>query len=221
MDKHGRIDALVNNSGIMPIAPIAALEVEEWDRRGHHPAHGAGFLTWRARPATRRSRKERNAASNGARGRISGDARCAFSACLLGPDACRAAAWRWWFPGCSCDFSCRPKPKQRNVRWRSLVFSTGDVDGKMATASRPGLSGKTEIEAADDFNLGTPTVINSATFTGLVTGNGSTVGTIDVEIYRVFPNDSDVGRTSGTPTFSTPNVPTRVNSPSRRGLSCP
>src|SRR5436305_12588667 len=35
-----------------------------------------------------------------------------------------------------------------------------------------------------------------------------------VEIYRVFPNDSDVGRTSGPPTFSTANVPTRVNSPS-------
>ena len=26
--------------------------------------------------------------------------------------------------------------------------------------------------------------------------------------YRVFPNDSDVGRTSGPPTFSTPQVPT-------------
>jgi hypothetical protein len=35
-----------------------------------------------------------------------------------------------------------------------------------------------------------------------------------VEIYRVFPADSNVGRTSGPPTFSTPNVPTRVNSPS-------
>jgi hypothetical protein len=34
-----------------------------------------------------------------------------------------------------------------------------------------------------------------------------------VEIYRVFPNDSDVGRTSGPPTFSTDRVPTRVNSP--------
>ena len=32
IDKHGRIDAIVNNSGIMPIAPMAALEVEEWDR---------------------------------------------------------------------------------------------------------------------------------------------------------------------------------------------
>ena len=37
---------------------------------------------------------------------------------------------------------------------------------------------------------------------------------VRVEIYRVFPNDSDVGRTSGPPTFSTPQVPTRVNSPS-------
>jgi NADP-dependent 3-hydroxy acid dehydrogenase YdfG len=31
-DKHGRIDVMVNNSGIMPIAPMAALKVEEWDR---------------------------------------------------------------------------------------------------------------------------------------------------------------------------------------------
>jgi hypothetical protein len=30
----------------------------------------------------------------------------------------------------------------------------------------------------------------------------------------VFPSDSNVGRTSGAPTFSTPQVPTRVNSPS-------
>jgi hypothetical protein len=37
---------------------------------------------------------------------------------------------------------------------------------------------------------------------------------VRVEIYRVFPNDSDVGRTSGPPTFSTSQVPTRVNSPS-------
>jgi NADP-dependent 3-hydroxy acid dehydrogenase YdfG len=31
-DRHGRIDAIVNNSGIMPIAPMAAIKVEEWDR---------------------------------------------------------------------------------------------------------------------------------------------------------------------------------------------
>lgn len=35
-----------------------------------------------------------------------------------------------------------------------------------------------------------------------------------MEIYRVFSKDSDVSRTSGAPTFSTSQVPTRVNSPS-------
>jgi NADP-dependent 3-hydroxy acid dehydrogenase YdfG len=32
MEKYGRIDVIVNNSGIMPIAPMAALKVEERDR---------------------------------------------------------------------------------------------------------------------------------------------------------------------------------------------
>jgi hypothetical protein len=86
----------------------------------------------------------------------------------------------------------------------------------LATASRPASPGKIEIESADDFNLSTPTQITSATFTGLLpTGVAlSSVGEIQIEIYRVFPKDSDIGRTSGAPTFSTVNVPTRVNSPS-------
>jgi hypothetical protein len=92
-------------------------------------------------------------------------------------------------------------------------FSTGDPDGLMATASRPDSAGNFEIETGDDFVLTTTTSITSATFTGLLTGDGS-VSNVRVEIYRVFPNDSDVGRTNGSPTFSTPNVPTRVNSPS-------
>jgi len=29
----GRVDVLINNAGIMPIAPIEALKVEEWDRQ--------------------------------------------------------------------------------------------------------------------------------------------------------------------------------------------
>jgi len=32
IDKYGRIDVIVNNAGIMPIAPMAALKVDEWDR---------------------------------------------------------------------------------------------------------------------------------------------------------------------------------------------
>jgi hypothetical protein len=98
----------------------------------------------------------------------------------------------------------------------SLLFSTGDPDGKMASASRPASAGKFEIESADDFVLTSPTSITSATFTGLVTGSTpiTSIGEVRVEIYRVFPTDSDVGRTSGPPTFSTAQVPTRVNSPS-------
>lgn len=32
LNEHDRIDVMVNNSGIMQIAPMAALKVEEWDR---------------------------------------------------------------------------------------------------------------------------------------------------------------------------------------------
>jgi hypothetical protein len=87
----------------------------------------------------------------------------------------------------------------------SFFFSTGDVDGKMATASRPSSGGKIEIESADDFVLGTPMDITSATFTGLLTGDVS-ISRVVVEIYRVFPKDSTVPPSG--------NVPTRVNSPS-------
>jgi hypothetical protein len=96
-----------------------------------------------------------------------------------------------------------------------FFFSTGNPDGKIGTASRPGGAGVTETESADDFVTTSPTtLITSASFTGLFVGATYTdVTSIDVEIYRVFPNDSDTSRTSGPPTFSTPQVPTRVNSP--------
>ena len=94
-----------------------------------------------------------------------------------------------------------------------FFFSTGNPDGKLGAASRPSGGGAFEIESADDFVLANQTTINSATFTGLVPA-GSAVGSVVVEIYRVFPQDSVVGRTSGPPTFSTLQVPTRVNSPS-------
>ena len=95
----------------------------------------------------------------------------------------------------------------------SLLFSTGDPNGLMASASRPGGGATFEIETADDFVLLSQTSITSATFTGLIPSQAS-VQDVVVEIYRVFPKDSDVTRTSGPPTFSTTQVPTRVNSPS-------
>jgi hypothetical protein len=97
-------------------------------------------------------------------------------------------------------------------------FSTGLPDGKIATISSPANAhtSQVEYESADDFAVNTETKIQHASFTGLLTGGATLkdVSNLDVEIYRVFPNDSDVGRTSGPPTFSTGNVPTRVNSPS-------
>src|SRR5579884_902152 len=97
-----------------------------------------------------------------------------------------------------------------------FTFSTNDPDGRMASASRPESTGKFEIESADDFVLASSTVLNHATFTGLLTGGAgvSDIGQVIVEMYRVFPNDSNVARTNGPPTFSTSQVPTRVNSPS-------
>jgi NADP-dependent 3-hydroxy acid dehydrogenase YdfG len=32
VDSFGRVDVMVNDAGIMPIAPLAALKVGEWDR---------------------------------------------------------------------------------------------------------------------------------------------------------------------------------------------
>jgi len=98
----------------------------------------------------------------------------------------------------------------------TFVFSTGNPDGLMATAVRPDSPGKFEIEAGDDFVLTQQTLITGASFTGLIPSGASTsnISNVVVEVYRVFPADSDVNRTSGPPIFSTANVPTRVNSPS-------
>jgi hypothetical protein len=75
----------------------------------------------------------------------------------------------------------------------------------MAAASRPDSAGVFEIETGDDFSLGTKTAVTGAGFTGLIP-DGSMIEGVTVEIYRVFPLDSD--------TVRTPLVKTRVNSPS-------
>jgi hypothetical protein len=90
-----------------------------------------------------------------------------------------------------------------------FFFTTGNPDGRIGVASRPESAdlSKNEIEAADDFILTQQTLLYGAIFTGLMPPNFSLtdIGQINVEIYRVFPNDSDTTRT--------PNVPTRTNSP--------
>ncbi len=96
-----------------------------------------------------------------------------------------------------------------------ILVNTGNPDGLIGMGSRPSSTGKIETEAADDFILSNPlTSVTNGSFTGMLTGTSPTIDQVRVEIYRVFPNDSDVARTSGPPTFSTDRVPTRVNSPS-------
>jgi hypothetical protein len=93
-----------------------------------------------------------------------------------------------------------------------FFFSTGEPDGRMATASRPGSPSLQEIEAADDFLLTQETLIRQATFTGLLPAGtvADDVTEVVVEIYRVFPNDS-----ANPPDL---RVPTRNNSPSDNAL---
>jgi hypothetical protein len=89
-----------------------------------------------------------------------------------------------------------------------FFFSTGTPDGLIATLSRTASPGKLETETADDFTTTAPTVINSATFTGLLVGGATPANVLNVEIelYHVFPVDS-VNPPDG-------RVVTRTNSPS-------
>jgi hypothetical protein len=93
------------------------------------------------------------------------------------------------------------------ARINALSFSYNNdfPNNLIGTASRPESTGKIEIESADDFLLNSPTNITSATFTGLLP-SGFSIQNVRVEIYRVFPKDSNTART--------PNVLTRMNSPS-------
>ena len=91
----------------------------------------------------------------------------------------------------------------------ATIYNNLTPNNMMAIATRPSSPGVFEIEAGDDFLLGSQTSITSASFVGLlVPGTGGTpaISEIVAEMYRVFPLDSNATRT--------PNVPTRVNSPS-------
>ena len=89
---------------------------------------------------------------------------------------------------------------------QTFTYNNDFPNNLIGTASRPESPGKIEIESADDFLItSSPTRITGATFTGLIPA-GATIDDVRVEIYRVFPNDSN--------TVRTPNVVTRLNSPS-------
>jgi hypothetical protein len=96
------------------------------------------------------------------------------------------------------------------ARINAIPFSYNNdfPNNLIGTASRPESTGKIEIESADDFLVNVRTNITSATFTGLLPSGFeiSDILNVRVEIYRVFPNDSDTMRTI--------NVLTRMNSPS-------
>lgn len=89
------------------------------------------------------------------------------------------------------------------------IYNNLTPNNLMAIATRPDVGVPFEIEAGDDFILGSRTTINAASFTGLLvpgTGGIPSASDVVVEIYRVFPKDSN--------TVRIPNVPTRTNSPS-------
>jgi len=97
-----------------------------------------------------------------------------------------------------------------------FFFSTGAPDGLLGALSQPVSMRHLETETADDFILTETTSIAQATITGLIPSGTplANINDVEVEVYHVFPKDSDVGRTSGPPTFSTAQVPARLNSPS-------
>ena len=89
-----------------------------------------------------------------------------------------------------------------------FFFSTGNPDGRLGALSRRPSPGKIETETADDFALTETTVISQVVITGLIVPNTlplASISQVEVELYHVFPLDSDTTRTI--------HVPTRVNSP--------
>src|SRR5262249_43411144 len=98
----------------------------------------------------------------------------------------------------------------------TFIFETGSPTTQLASLSRRPSPGKAETETADDFPLQETTVITGAKIFGLIPAGTSldNIRDVEVEVYQIFSDkNSDVSRTSGPPTFTTPNAPTRVNSP--------
>jgi hypothetical protein len=94
-------------------------------------------------------------------------------------------------------------------------FSTGTPDGLLAALSQPTAPETLETETADDFILSQATFVSGAVIVGLIPPGTplADISNVEVEVYHVFPADSDAGRTSGPPMFPTAEVPARLNSP--------
>jgi len=90
----------------------------------------------------------------------------------------------------------------------TFFFETGSPNGALGALSRRPSPGKVETETADDFLLHETTVITHATIFGLIPSGTpiENIRDVEVELYHVFPVDSDQGRVI--------NVPSRTNSPS-------
>lgn len=102
--------------------------------------------------------------------------------------------------------------------WADLFFfSPVSADGRLGALSQPPSSGKLETETADDFTLTETTSIAQATIVGLIAPGTplANILNVEVEVYHVFPTDSDTSRclNNQNPPCKTVNVPTRINSP--------
>jgi hypothetical protein len=88
-----------------------------------------------------------------------------------------------------------------------FLFSTGSPDGKLGALSGRSFPANIETETADDFVLNVPTVISRAIIHGLIPSAAplSSITEVEVELYHVFPKDSNTARTI--------TVPSRTNSP--------
>lgn len=104
-----------------------------------------------------------------------------------------------------CLLALLPAPVSADTIYNNLT-----PNNQIAIATRPETAGQFEIEAGDDFLLSSSAVANTASVVGLLVpsagGGTASISQVVAEIYRVFPNDSNAMRT--------PNVPTRLNSPS-------
>jgi hypothetical protein len=90
---------------------------------------------------------------------------------------------------------------------QAVFYSSNGTDLRMGANSRQETDNGVEVEAADDFLLSTDFRISGATIQGLIPAGTplTDIESVAVEIYRVFPLDSDITRTA--------QVPTRQNSP--------